>query len=220
MATLPIFPLATVLMPGAKLPLQIFEPRYVQLLHDLLGGQDERPPVFGVVAIREGFEVGDDAVRALHPVGCGALLTQAAALEGERFFIVSEGTDRFRLDGVDEAAGTPYATARVTWLTEADGGDGAKLEALATALRAELAAFAAALGKEAEPAELPTDPRMLAYAVPDVVSLDVADRQRLLECTDTASRLRLGLQLVRRENEFAATLGAVAPPALPPFGLN
>jgi Lon protease-like protein len=219
MATLPIFPLATVLMPGARLPLQIFEPRYVQLLRDLLDGQDERPPVFGVVAIREGFEVGDDAVKALHPVGCGALLTQAAALEGERFLIVSEGTDRFRLDGVDDTAGTPYSTARVTWLTEADG-DAATVDSLATALRTELATFAAALGKEPEPGELPDDPRMLAYAVPDTVGLDVADRQRLLECTETESRLRLGLQLVRRGSEFASALGAVAPPSVPPFSLN
>ncbi|MGO4597279.1 LON peptidase substrate-binding domain-containing protein [Terrabacter sp. 2RAF25] len=219
MATLPIFPLSTVLMPGARLPLQIFEPRYVQLLHDLLDGQDERPPVFGVVAIREGYEVGDDAVTALHPVGCGALLTQAAALEGERFFVVSEGTDRFRLDAIDDAAGTPYATARVTWLPESDG-DGSKVTALAGVLRAELATFAASLGREPEPGELPPDPRTLAYAVPDNVSLDVADRQRLLECVDTESRLRLGLQLVRRESEFASALGAVAPPAVPPFSLN
>ena len=98
MATLPLFPLGTVLMPGGRLPLQIFEPRYVRLLRDLLDGQDERSPVFGVVAIREGYEVGDDGVRALHPIGCGALLTQAAALEGERFLVVSVGTDRFRLD--------------------------------------------------------------------------------------------------------------------------
>lgn len=219
MATLAIFPLATVLMPGARLPLQIFEPRYVKLLHDLLDGQDERPPVFGVVAIREGYEVGDDAVKALHPVGCGALLTQAAALEGERFFVVSEGTDRFHLDAIDDTAGTPYATARVTWLTEPDG-DASTVAGLATALRAELVAFAASLGREPEPAELPADPRTLAYAVPDSVSLDVADRQRLLECVDTESRLRLGLHLVRRESEFAAALGAVAPPAVPPFSLN
>src|SRR6476469_1061251 len=118
MATLPLFPLGTVLMPGARLPLQIFEPRYVQLLKDLLDGQDERLPVFGVIAIREGFEVGDDGVRALHPGGCGALLTQAAALEDERCLVVSERADRFRLDAIDESAGRPDATARVTWLTE------------------------------------------------------------------------------------------------------
>ena len=120
MATLPLFPLGTVLLPGAQLPLQIFEPRYVALLRDLLAGQDERSPVFGVVAIREGYEVGDDGVRALHPVGCAALLTQAAALEGERFLVVSVGTDRFRLDGIDAAADTPYATGDVTWLDEID----------------------------------------------------------------------------------------------------
>jgi len=216
MATLPLFPLATVLMPGGRLPLQIFEPRYVQLLHDLLDGQDERSPVFGVIAIREGFEVGDDGVRALHPIGCGALLTQAAALEGDRFLVVSEGTDRFRLDAVDESAGTPYTTARITWLTEPDG-DLAAVGELAARVRAELTAFAAATGTDPE---VPADDRSLAYAVSDAVSLDVADRQRLLASSDTESRLRLGLELVRREREFAAALGAVARPPIPPFSLN
>ncbi|MFC7596193.1 LON peptidase substrate-binding domain-containing protein [Terrabacter sp. GCM10028922] len=216
MATLPLFPLGTVLMPGARLPLQIFEPRYVQLLHDLLDAQDERSPVFGVVAIREGHEVGEDAVRALHPVGCGALLTQAAALEGERFIVISEGTDRFRLDAIDGDAGTPYATGRVTWLPEPDG-DAATIVELAARLRSELTDFAAATGQEAE---IPIDDRALAYAVPDTVSLDVADRQRLLESNDTESRLRLGLQLTQRELEFATALGAVASPPLPPFSLN
>src|SRR3954447_15969227 len=216
MATLPLFPLGTVLMPGGRLPLQIFEPRYVQLLRDLLDGQDERSPVFGVVAIREGFEVGDDGVRALHPIGCGALLTQAAALEGERFIVVSEGTDRFHIDGIHEGAGTPYTTARVTWLTEPDG-DAATIVELAVRLRAELAAFSLAAGVEVE---IPDDDRALAYAVPDCVGLDVADRQRILSSSDTESRLRLGLHLVTREHEFASALGAVAKPPIPPFSLN
>ncbi|GAA2740326.1 LON peptidase substrate-binding domain-containing protein [Terrabacter aerolatus] len=216
MATLPLFPLGTVLMPGGRLPLQIFEPRYVQLLKDLIDGQDERSPVFGVVAIREGFEVGDDGVRALHPVGCGALVTQAAALEGERFLVISEGTDRFRLDDIDESAGTPYTTARITWLTEPDG-DAATVVELAARLRAELTSFADATGGEAE---IPDDDRLLAYAVPETVSLDVADRQRLLSSSDTESRLRLGLGLVRREREFADALGAVGSAQLPPFSPN
>src|SRR6476660_6348415 len=121
MATLPLFPLGTVLLPGARLPLQIFEPRYVALLRDLLAAQQERSPVFGVVAIREGYEVGDDGVRALHPVGCGALLTQAGARETERYFGGAEGTRRFRLESVDAEAGTPYATGEVTWLEEVEG---------------------------------------------------------------------------------------------------
>ncbi|WP_374971203.1 LON peptidase substrate-binding domain-containing protein [Terrabacter sp. BE26] len=216
MATLPLFPLGTVLMPGARLPLQIFEPRYVRLLHDLIEGQDERSPVFGVVAIREGFEVGEDGVRALHSVGCGALVTQAAVLQDERFLVISEGIDRFRVDAIDESAGTPYTTARITWLTEPDG-DPATVTRLAARLRAELTAFAAATDSELG---VPDDDRALAYAVPATVSLDLADRQRLLASKDTESRLRLALQLVQRERQFAAALGAVAAPTAPPFTLN
>jgi uncharacterized protein len=217
MATLPLFPLGTVLLPGAQLPLQIFEPRYVALLRDLLTGQDERSPLFGVVAIREGYEVGDDGVRALHPVGCAALLTQAAALESERFLVVSVGTDRFRLDGIDDDASTPYATGDVTWLDEPEGDD-LRVTALAERVREELVGYAAFLGAE-EP-ELPDDNRLLSYVVPQVVSLDVADRQALLESTDTESRLRLGLTLAHREREFATALGAVSQPPHPPLNLN
>jgi Lon protease-like protein len=216
MATLPLFPLGTVLMPGARLPLQIFETRYVALLHDLLEGQKSRSPVFGVVAIREGYEVGEDAVKALHPVGCGALLTQAAVLEDERFLIVSQGTVRFHLDSIDATAGTPYATGRVTWLDETDG-DEDRVFGLAARLREELADLAASMGDEVQ---LPEDARALSYAVPLAVSLGVADRQRLLESTDTESRLRLGLQLVRRELEFTTALGAVEAQEPPPMNLN
>ena len=87
MAVLPLFPLGTVLMPGAQLPLQVFEQRYLQLLHDLVEKQDRQTPVFGVVAIREGYEVGDQ-VLALHAVGCAAQLTHVAALGDRRFLVV------------------------------------------------------------------------------------------------------------------------------------
>jgi Lon protease-like protein len=217
MATLPLFPLGTVLLPGAQLPLQIFEQRYVALLRDLIAGQDERSPLFGVVAIREGYEVGDDGVRALHPIGCAALLTQAAVLEDERYLVVSVGTDRFRLDGIDADASTPYVTGDVTWLDE-PAGDAGRLGRLAGRTREELTAYAALLGLE-EP-DLPSDDRLLSYAVPQTVPLDVADCQSLLESTDTESRLRLGLSLVRREREFVSALGAVAQTPHPPMNLN
>lgn len=57
MARVPLFPLGTVLVPGATLPLQVFEPRYVVMLSDLLNSMDI--PEFGVVAIKQGHEVGD-----------------------------------------------------------------------------------------------------------------------------------------------------------------
>ncbi|WP_051510510.1 LON peptidase substrate-binding domain-containing protein [Intrasporangium oryzae] len=217
MATLPLFPLGTVLMPGAQLPLQIFEPRYVRLLRDLLEAQDEQLPIFGVVAIREGFEVGDAGVRALHPVGCAALLTQAAVLGGQRYLVISEGTSRFTLDGIDETAGTPYVTAQVTWLDEPDG-DGSVVPELARQLRVELTAYRATLGME--PVDPPAGDHDLSYWVPEGVALDLADRQSLLASSDTESRLRLGLRIVRRERALTQSFGAVPQRPEPPLSLN
>ncbi|MDV3220680.1 LON peptidase substrate-binding domain-containing protein [Intrasporangium sp.] len=217
MASLPLFPLGTVLLPGTRLPLHVFEPRYVAMLRDLIDAQEERPPVFGVIAIREGNEVGDGAVRALHDVGCGARLTHVAVLGEQRFFVIAEATDRFRLEEVDSLAATPYTTARVTWLDERDG-DVTALASLADRLRAELAAFREVTGVEAE--DVPEDARGLSYAVPLVVGLDLADRQHLLESPDTESRLRLGLTLTQRERELASALGGALKPPDSPFDLN
>jgi uncharacterized protein len=217
MALLPLFPLGTVLMPGGDLSLQIFEPRYVQLLRDLLDGQDEHLPLFGVVAIREGFEVGENSVKALHPVGCAALLTHAAGLGPHRFLILARGTSRFHLDEVATARATPYPLAEVTWLGEPDG-DPTVVADLARRLRAELTAYRELLGADPEPP--PEDSTELSYWVPEGVTLDLVDRQRLLGSSDTESRLRLGLQLVRRERALTASMGTVPRPPDWPLNLN
>ena len=58
-----MFPLGTVLLPGGVLPLQVFEPRYRQMVRDLLA-DDSRPPEFGVVMIERGSEVGGGDARS------------------------------------------------------------------------------------------------------------------------------------------------------------
>lgn len=216
MAVLPLFPLGTVLMPGAQLPLQVFEQRYLQLLHDLVEKQDRQTPVFGVVAIREGYEVGDQ-VRALHAVGCAAQLTHVAALGESRFLVVSTGISRFRLEGIDDSAQTPYLSGVVSWLSEPLG-DPDAVAGLASRLRAELAGYRDDVG--GEPLEPPAEPWDLSYWVPQAVTLDLADRQLLLASSDTEARLRLALKLVRRERAVIASLGAVARPPEPPVNLN
>ena len=103
---MPIFPLGTVLYPGLLLPLHIFEERYRRLVRDLVSVPDDADRRFGVVAIREGREVGSDGVRALHGVGCTAELRQVEAYEDGRFDIVTVGTTRFRLISLDPSM--PY----------------------------------------------------------------------------------------------------------------
>ena len=213
MARLPLFPLGTVLVPGATLPLQLFEPRYIELLSDLVTAMDV--PEFGVVAIRQGHEVGPDAVRDLHEVGCVARVLQAAPVGAGRYLVLSTGVRRFRLDALVPGAGTAYLTGEVTFLDEGSG-DALEVRDLAERLQGALHDYATTVGAQ-EP-EWPADPEQLSYAVGAVVGLDVGDRQRLLAAADTEARLRLGLTLVRRERRLAATLGVVPPP--PEHGFN
>ena len=71
---MPMFPLGTVLVPSAGLPLHVFEPRYRALVHDCLAGDQE----FGVVLIERGSEVGGDDVRT--DVGTVARIVEAEEL--------------------------------------------------------------------------------------------------------------------------------------------
>lgn len=195
---IPLFPLGSVLVPGLLLPLHVFEQRYRDLLHDLEAlPQDER--AFGVVAIREGHEVGNTGVTALYDVGTTAVIRQIEWFEDGRASLVATGQRRFRLLGLE--AGKDYLQGRVRWLDEPDGDDTA---ALAYAVRARLAIYRAAIEAtgviEAPPiVAIPDDPRFLSYLVAAAAMLDLADRQHLLEAADTASRLRSELSLLRRE---------------------
>ena len=116
--TLPLFPLSTVLLPGAALPLHIFEARYRQLVLDLVNDvvPDRR---FGVVGIRQGWEVGDDNVDSMYDVGCTAVLQQVQQLPQGRYDITADGEHRFRLLQIDREA-APYLMARVEWLPDTE----------------------------------------------------------------------------------------------------
>ena len=57
-----MFPLGTPLVPGSLLPLQIFEPRYQQMISDVLESSE---PEFGVVLIERGHEVGGGDIRSM-----------------------------------------------------------------------------------------------------------------------------------------------------------
>jgi len=86
-----MFPLGTVLLPFAHLPLHIFEPRYRALVKDCLAGDGE----FGVVLIERGHEVGGGDVR--FEVGTVARIVQTAELPDGRWLVDAVGTERFRV---------------------------------------------------------------------------------------------------------------------------
>jgi Lon protease-like protein len=191
---LPIFPLATVLVPGLVLPLHIFEPRYRELVERLMAMPEGTARQFGVIATRSGT-TGGDAADDLHAVGCTAELREVTPYADGRFDIVSVGETRFRLTGFDTEAGTPYPTGFVEYIPEQDGdGDVGRLSARVTQLFAD---YRRTLGVEVT--ALPDDPQVVSYLVAAAVVLHLPQRQALLEQPTTSDRLRAEREMLRRE---------------------
>jgi Lon protease-like protein len=90
--TIPVFPLPGALMlPRARLPLHIFEPRYLAMLDDTMKTSHR---LIGMVQPRE--VPGSDEKR-LHSIGCAGRLTQFSETEDGRYMITLSGISRFRV---------------------------------------------------------------------------------------------------------------------------
>ncbi len=211
---LPLFPLGTVLMPGAALPLHIFEPRYRQLTVDLLtGAVPDRE--FGVVAVREGHSPDRSGAAGMHPVGCTAVLIDARRLPDGRYDVVTRGARRFRLLDLD-ATSHSYLCGEVEFLPDDTGDDAdprlvAMLERSARAAHREYCDTAWRTGDWSEPAaDTPT--AELAHLLAGDCLLPLDDRQLLLEQTSPVQRLREIRRLLARERGLLENLRAVPAP--------
>ena len=209
-AKLPLFPLSTVLMPGAPLPLHIFEPRYRQLTVDLVTGAVPSKR-FGVIAVREGWD-GDETV-VLHGVGCTAELLDVRRLPDGRYDIVTRGCRRFRLLDIDNEA-RPYPMAEVEYLPDLPQEPTDDLAGLADAARAAHRRYCSTAWKSGDWSEPDQDvgPAELPHLLAADCLLPMSDRQRLLEQTHPAIRLRMVRALMIREAGLLGTLHAVPAP--------
>lgn len=88
---IPIFPLGTVLFPGGRLPLRIFEPRYVEMTKACIRDN----AVFGVSLIRAGFEAGTPAIPS--EIGCTARIIDWDVPNPGLFTLNTQGETVFRL---------------------------------------------------------------------------------------------------------------------------
>jgi Lon protease-like protein len=214
---LPLFPLSTVLFPGMRLPLHIFEERY-RLLASYLLSQPE-PRRFGVIAIRKGREVGADGVTALHDVGCVAMVRQIVPHADGRFDLATVGDERFRLLGVDQSL--PYFQGEVELLPDTGGAAvpperAGELAAVTRRVQAGFRAYLNALadrgGGVINVAELPDEPLLLSYVIGAAMIIDLPERQSLLAAPTVLERLRLERSLLTRESGvLRATTSRPAP---------
>lgn len=211
---LPLFPLGhTVLFPGVPLPLHIFEERYRELVRTLVDRPETETRRFGVVAIRQGWEVGADAAEALHGVGCAAELRRVSRYPDGRYDVITVGGDRFRLLEVDRTS-RPYLVGSVEWLPPdpPEPDSTGLVESVGTLFGEYVGAAAGLQAQPVEEIELPVDPSELSYAVASAAVLTLEDRQQLLEATSARARLRMELRLLKRETTMVRRLRALPVP--------
>ncbi len=211
--SLPLFPLQTVLLPGANLPLHIFEPRYRQLTVDLVTGTVPEKR-FGVIAIRTPVSEEVDKPEQLHPIGCSALLRQATRLPDGRYDIITTGERRFRLLDLD-ATSAPYLLGTVEWVPDDEVAPSERIAGLAESARAAYRRYCETAWEREDWTEPGEDTPLgnLAHLLAADCLLPMQDRQDLLAETRPLHRLRMVYKYLTREAGIIAALRAVPAPA-------
>jgi Lon protease-like protein len=170
---IPLFPLNVVLLPGAPLPLHIFEERYKQMVNECLESESE----FGMVLADES---------GTRRVGCTARIVELVErYEDGRMLILVEGSRRFRLNNI--LTGRPYYVGEIEYLEEEPEEDVNTLaeECIALLERVVEAATEGSVGIEIEPPY-----RNLSFAIAGRVEFDLETRQQILELTSERERLQ------------------------------
>ena len=194
--TIAVFPLpGALLLPRARLPLHIFEPRYLQMLDDALKTKHR---LIGMIQPRE---VPGAAEKRLHAIGCAGRLTGFSETEDGRYMVTLSGISRFRV--LQEVQGfTPYRRCQVDWAPFARDLGGAESDA--GFKRAE---FMAGLKRYFEAMELSTDwgslkgadEELLINSLSMLCPFSPEDKQALLEAPSLTTRRETLVTLI----EFA-----------------
>ena len=186
----PMFPLQSALLPGETLPLNIFEPRYAQLVQDCIAMPD---PAFGVVLISQGLEIGGGDVRS--EIGALAHISEYADLGMGQYQLLASVRERIRV--VEWLPDDPYPRAIVqAWPDEP--GPPVTAERIGEVVDGILGLFGriiAARGGRlrsdalAVDADIADDPSRHIYALAARVPMGQADRYAVLAAPTLAARV-------------------------------
>lgn len=197
---LPVFPLpGALLLPRSRLPLHLFEPRYLQMLEDAL---KTRERMIGMIQPCP----SPQSDNSLHVIGCAGRVTQFSETEDGRYMITLTGISRFRI--LNELDGfTPYRRCAIRW----DGFDRdlGKQEQDKTFNRPS---FMALLEKFFATHDLSTDwetlnqadDELLINSLSMLLDFDAEEKQALLEAPSLSTRRETLVTLI----EFALRGGS------------
>ena len=183
-----LFPLHAVLFPGGPLPLRIFETRYTDMVRRCMRTQQP----FGVVMIQEGEEAGVVATTAT--VGCTARIVDFHTLHDGLLGITCVGERKFRVLRVWRAD-DGLNMGEVAWLpVEPELPVPAECERLASTLRRALEELAEHYENVARKFD---DAAWIGARIAELLPIELADKQALLELDDPLERLRSLLTVVK-----------------------
>lgn len=196
MEEIPIFPLNTVLFPGAPLQLHIFEERYKRMIGFCL---EQRKP-FGLVLIRSGQE-------ALAPlaepflVGCTAKITQVQRLDEGRMNILSIGQDRFRVVSLDKES-QPYLVGTIESFPLTISNN-VLFQSEILNLREKVDRYLRLVTESSqgkfEANQIPQEPFALAYLAASLLQIPLQEKQALLEIESAEELAAEEIKCYRRE---------------------
>lgn len=187
--TLPLFPLNTVIFPGGRLPLRIFEQRYLDLVKRAIADNT----TFGVCAIREGGEVGTPAVP--HAVGTRVRIVEWDMPQTGILHIETEGLDRFVVRSTrTEPSGLLIGQVEPVSV-EAPVAIPDEFELAAEVLEHIVGEYGEA---RFPPPHALDDAVWVGYRLSEVLPLKRSIRQNLLEMNDSLARLRILVEILRK----------------------
>ena len=190
-----MFPLGSVLFPHMPLALRLFEPRYLQMLGQLL---EDAGPEFGVVLIERGHEVGGRDHR--FAVGTMAQILEVDAREGF-VALVARGGRRFRV--LDWLADDPYPRADVEFLPDLIWDDALTAERDTVEAEVRKALVASAEFGSAWPAdvELSADPVQACWQLSALTPVGSLDQVALLQAATAGELLAMTAAAARQAQE-------------------
>jgi Lon protease-like protein len=204
---IPVFPLpGALLLPRGQMPLNIFEPRYLAMVDDVLRSGHR---LIGMIQPDPHHQTADETRPHLFQIGCVGRMTQFAESGDGRYLIQLTGVSRFRIEQELDVA-TPYRQCRVTYAPFADdftarkGEDEVDRKALLRALTAFLKANNLKVdweGIENAPNEA------LVNALAMMSPYDSAEKQAMLEAPDLKTRAEILIAVTEIELAKSKTPG-------------
>ncbi|QPC90027.1 LON peptidase substrate-binding domain-containing protein [Mesorhizobium sp. INR15] len=206
-STIPIFPLeGALLLPGGRMPLNIFEPRYLQMVDDAIAGSR----LVGIIQPSLDGALRDDGEPELCNVGCAGRIIAFSESGDGRYMISLQGVCRFRI-AQELTVKTPFRQCKLSpFLTDLDEDPATEVDrpSLLKAFRAYLQANDLEADWESVSR---AENAMLVNALSMMAPYGPAEKQALLEAPDLRTRAETliaitEMALARENDDFGSSL--------------